>query len=115
MTTQHAQRPKARAATEQETTPEAADKRNAELAEDVACCLAEIDELLTETEEERQKTLKAERKAAIAAWRKFRRATNYDEQAEAFNQKYAHLHIKADWSCCIGAYLYDTETDEMLG
>ena len=83
---------------EQEVRAE--DLRNEELDEDVACCLAEIDDLLTEEESERDRAI--------------REFDGLDEKGmRVWNAKYAHLGLRVGESCCV-LYLYDNNAGKMI-
>jgi hypothetical protein len=112
-----------------EQTPEQApaDQRNAELDEDVECCLAEIDAALEAAETERDRAVRefrelrerweqadadrwdgedvADAAAALDA---------VDEELRVWAAAYAHLQLQVRYSCCGTPFAYDTDTDTYL-
>lgn len=74
------------------------DLRNEELAEDVACCLAEIDEVLDRERDERER--------ARREFGAFDRDTG-DRELNHWQAKYAHLGLRYGRSCCGTPYLVD--------
>ena len=107
--TEHTQRQRqARPRAEQEQVTESGDLRNEELDEDTACCLAEIDKVLAETQE-------SERDAAI---REFRALNDDGEVGRARRERlwraqYAHLGLRIVDSCCKVA-LFDKDTHHVI-
>lgn len=82
-----------------------ADQRNEKLDKEVACCLAEIDQLLEEAESERD--------AAIREFRELPGADNYGQAERLWRAKYAHLGLRIASGCCTVA-LYDQEAGEVV-
>lgn len=88
-------------------------QRDEKLADDVECCLAEIDELLEEAESERDK--------AIAEFREIRQkyisgegsGEYIDSLMNLWQAKYAHLQLSLGVSCC-SMYLYDDDTNSYI-
>jgi hypothetical protein len=78
-----------------------ADQRNEQLDEDVACCLAEIDELLD--------TEAAEREQARREFHRFNRGTS-DRVLDIWQARYAHLGLKYGRSCCGTPFIYGEHT-----
>jgi hypothetical protein len=89
---------------EDETVQEVTAKDQAELDEDVSCCLAEIDEVLAEVETERERAerefteIQAEweyldKRGALAVWQ----------------ARYAHLGLSVDYNCCTGEPYIESE------
>ena len=74
------------------------DLRNGELSEDVACCLAEIDELLNTEQAEREQAVRE-----FEALGKF--STN--REMNIWQAKYAHLGLRYGRSCCGEPFLID--------
>jgi hypothetical protein len=77
----------------------AADLRNGQLDEDVACCLAEIDEVLDAE--------RAERDQAEKEFAKLLRDNASESRLNLWQAKYAHLGLSYSW-CCGTARLVDT-------
>jgi hypothetical protein len=94
----HRQRTRAQDKQEQEKP---ADLRNDELDEDVACCLAEIDEVLDAEKQERDQ---AERE-----FDEFDRDTS-EKALRTWQAKYAHLGLSYGY-CCGMRYLIDNSED----
>jgi hypothetical protein len=92
-------RPKPRRDSEPEAQSE--DLRNDELDEDVACCLADIDELLAETESERDR--------AVREFEDLRAQRNL-KGLRVWQAQYAHLGLSFGTSCC-GSRIYMYEKD----
>ncbi len=88
-------------ADEPEARPE--DQRNAELDGEVACCLAEIDELLAETESERDRAV-----------REFGQLDDEDLRGvRVWNARYAHLGLSIGRACCT-LYLWDKNASTVI-
>lgn len=93
-----------------ETAPvetEAADLRDPQLDEDVACCLAEIDEVLAEAKSE--KDIAREEFDAITEQyvnTDISPATR-DDKLRVWSAKYAHLGLAVGQSCCGEPYMYE--------
>ena len=72
------------------------DLRDEELTEEVACCLAEIDKMLSETETERER--------AIREFAEFGRDTT-NRELRVWQAKYAHLGLRFGRDCCGNPYV----------
>lgn len=72
----------------------AADLVNEQLAEDVACCLAEIDELLAPEESERDAAIREARALD-------KNSADYNKQLRLWQARYAHLGLSIVTSCCV--------------
>lgn len=79
----------------------ARDLRNEELGEDVACCLDEIDEVLSREQDERDQ--------ARREFGKFDRRTS-ETVLKRWQAKYAHLGLSYGW-CCGMPYLVDPKDE----
>lgn len=102
--TRHAQESKHRQprnADDEQQKAAAQDLRDEQLDEDVACCLAEIDEVLKEEESERDK--------AIREFRELANANDYHKAERVWQAQYAHLGLRIAQGCCTTA-LYDEKT-----
>lgn len=81
------------------------DQRNEQLDEDVACCLADIDEVLAEAETE------TERDRALREFSEIRRSDGSEEDEErklaVWQATYAHLGLRVGRSCCGEPFVFD--------
>lgn len=78
------------------------DLRNAELDQDVACCLDDIDKVLDREQEERDQ--------ARREFDKFDHRTT-EKTLKRWQAKYAHLGLRYAW-CCGEPYLVDPKNGE---
>lgn len=83
----------------QQQQQQPANQRNEQLDEDVACCLAEIDELLAKEESERDR--------AIREFRALKNADDWSKAKRIWQAQYAHLGLRIYSGCCTVA-LYDS-------
>lgn len=83
-----------------------ADLRDEQLSEEISCCLAEIDEVLTETQGEKDRA-KEEFEKLRSAYRNGSATEKATEDAmRLWQAQYAHLGLKFGW-CCSGPYMYE--------
>jgi Pup-like protein len=92
-------------ASDEEAATATPDLRDEQLDEDVACCLAEIDEVLASTQSERD-TAKTEFQEIADRYNELEAGYKSTEAALiVWQAKYAHLGLGYDWYCCGGPYV----------
>ncbi len=98
---------------ETEDQDEVVDLGNAQLDEDVACCLEDIDAALDESAAEQEAMAERrtrDRAAARQDW--YDNFSNSRRSAYTWMEKYEHLHANANECCGVWSTYFDDSEDE---